>query len=75
MRRIRRIVDDLKLVFQPKQQPFGKMYDSIKEMDRITSPLALGETEEEWEESFIERLGTKEAFIMERTQRKLDGKD
>lgn len=52
---------------RPKGIDHGMIYDALREIDLCTGPPAPDETEEAWEAKFIERYGTREQFINERT--------
>jgi hypothetical protein len=60
---LKNIVEELKLLFLPKEVPFDRIYDAIMEINRCTAGLAPGQTEEEWTARFIKKYGTKEEFI------------
>jgi hypothetical protein len=55
---------------RPKGIDHGMIYDALREIELCTSPLAPDETEEQREARFIERYGTREGFINERTKKK-----
>ena len=53
----------------PRKVDNGRLYDALKEIERCTAPLVLGEeTQEQWDARFIQSYGSREQFISEREQ-------
>ena len=71
MRNLRKIVDELKGMFRPKELPYKKMYQAIRQMDQIDLRSSFA-TDEEWLKSFEERHGNEEEWI--RKTRERDGR-
>jgi hypothetical protein len=66
---LRNLVDELKATFKPKEIDYGRIYDAIRQIDLCTSPKRPDQTQDEWEEQFIQRSGTREEFISKQTKR------
>ena len=64
--RVAALEDQMKI----KGVDFGRIYDTLREMEICTGPPAPDETEEQWEAGFIERYGTRENFITVRNKKK-----
>lgn len=71
MKNLKRLVQDLKMIFRPKQAQYGKIYDSLCQMDECDGLRPGGCTDEEWIKLCVQRHGTKEQFIAERQNRKI----
>ena len=61
-------LDELEAMVKPKEVDYGRIYDAIKQMDFCDLRSAF-ETDCAWEQSFLEREGSREAFIKARVEK------
>lgn len=66
MSELRNRIIELERLLKPCPVPWGKIYDTIKAMDKCI-PFAPNNRIEDFDAYFVEKNGTREAFIHRKT--------